>query len=320
MLNPDHDSFSGLYAMSPYDPDKIPVIFVHGLMSSPQTWIQMINTLSSDPGIRSHYQFWFYTYSSGNPVLVSAEKMREAVDAVWKQYGRNRNFNRMVIVGHSMGGLLAKTFALDSGDALLTKLIGREWSEVKQGLRPEEIQQMEKLAVFHQREYVSRIVFMAVPHKGSEMADWSIARWGASLISLPVKMVRNAAALAAKLIPGGNAEEITKKHLQTGIDNLSPDNPVMKGLAEMPLSKRIVYHSIIGNNRKAGVPGGTDGVVKYESSHLDQAESERIVKSGHSVQTNPETIRELVRILNEHLAQKTPSSPDSAASRHTSEN
>ena len=94
----------------------------------------------------------------------------------------------------------------------------------------------------------------------------------------------------------------------------------MKGLAGMPLSKRIVYHSIIGNNRKAGVPGGTDGVVKYESSHLDQAESERIVKSGHSVQTNPETIRELVRILNEHLAQKTPSSPDSAASRHTSEN
>lgn len=320
MLNPDHDSFSGLYAMSPYDPDKIPVIFVHGLMSSPQTWIQMINTLSSDPGIRSHYQFWFYTYSSGNPVLVSAEKMREAVDAVWKQYGRNRNFNRMVIVGHSMGGLLAKTFALDSGDALLTKLIGRVWSEVKQGLRPEEIQQMEKLAVFHQREYVSRIVFMAVPHKGSEMADWSIARWGASLISLPVKMVRNAAALAAKLIPGGNAEEITKKHLQTGIDNLSPDNPVMKGLAGMPLSKRIVYHSIIGNNRKAGVPGGTDGVVKYESSHLDQAESEQIVKSGHSVQTNPETIRELVRILNEHLAQKTPSSPDSAASRQTSEN
>ena len=305
MLNPDHDEFSGLYAMSPYDPDKIPVIFVHGLMSSPQTWIQMINTLSSDPEIRGNYQFWFYTYSSGNPVLVSAGKMREAVDAVWKQYGKDRNFNRMVIVGHSMGGLLAKTFALDSGDTLLTKLFGRPWSEIRKGLRPEEIRQMEQLAVLHQREYVSRIVFMAVPHKGSEMANWSIARWGASLISLPVKMVRNAASLAAKLIPGGSDTERTKRILHTGIDNLSPDNPVLENLAGMPLSSRIVYHSIIGNNRKAGVPGGTDGVVKYESSHLDNVESERIVKSGHSVQTNPETIRELVRILKAHLARET---------------
>ncbi len=304
MLNPDHDQFSGLYAMSPYDSEKIPVIFVHGLMSSPETWIQMINTLSSDPAIRTHYQFWFYTYSSGNPILVSAGTMRKAVDAVWQQYGKNPNFNRMVLVGHSMGGLLAKTFALDSGDSLLTKLIKRPWSEVKQELRPEEIRQMEEIAVFHRREYVSRIVFMAVPHKGSEMADWSIARLGASLISLPVKMVRNAATLAAKLIPGGNATDQAKKHLHTGIDNLSPDNPVLTGLSEMPLSTQIVYHSIIGNNRKAGVPGGTDGVVKYESSHLDNVESERVVKSGHSVQSNPETIRELVRILKEHLQRK----------------
>ena len=60
------------------------MIFIHGLMSSPQTWIQMINTLSSDPEIRSRYQFWFYTYSSGNPVLISAGKMREAVDAWYR--------------------------------------------------------------------------------------------------------------------------------------------------------------------------------------------------------------------------------------------
>lgn len=318
MLNPDHDQFSGLYAMSPYDPDKIPVIFIHGLMSSPQTWIQMINTLSSDPEIRSRYQFWFYTYSSGNPVLISAGKMREAVDAVWKQHGKDRNFNRMILVGHSMGGLLAKTFALDSGDSLLTKLIGRPWSEIKPELRPEEIQKMEEIAVFHQREYVSRIVFMAVPHKGSEMADWSIARWGASLISLPVKMVRNAASLAAKLIPGENAANQAKRHLQTGIDNLSPDNPVLTGISGMPLSSRIIYNSIIGNNRRAGVPGGTDGIVKYESSHLDNVESERIVKSGHSVQTNPETIRELVRILKEHSARKTLPPPEAAAGGATS--
>lgn len=304
MLKPDHEQYSGLYAMSPYDPEKIPVIFVHGLMSSPQTWIQMINTLSSDPEIRRNYQFWFYTYSSGNPILFSAGNMRQAVDKVWKQHGKDPKFSRMVIVGHSMGGLLAKTFALNAGDSLLTRTLGRPWSQAKKELKPEEVRLIEEAAVFNRRDYVTRIIFMAVPHKGSEMADWGIVRWGASLISLPVKMVRDITDLAVKLIPMENADADAKKYLYTGIDNLSPDNPVLDGLSKMRLSDRVVYNSIIGNNKKAGVPGGTDGVVKYESSHLDNVESELVVKSGHSVQSNPETIRELVRILKVHLTEK----------------
>ena len=61
------------------------------------------------------------------------------------------------------------------------------------------------------------------------------------------------------------------------------------------------YHSIIGNNKEGGTPGGTDGIVPYSSSHLDGARSELIVHSGHSAQKNPLAIQEVRRILLLHL-------------------
>ena len=89
----------------------------------------------------------------------------------------------------------------------------------------------------------------------------------------------------------------------TGIDNLDPNNGTLKLLSSLPFAPGVVYHSIIGNREEDGVPGGSDGVVPYLSSHLDGAASELVVKSGHSVQVNPLAIQELRRILIEHLRQ-----------------
>ena len=299
-LHPDRDSAGGLYATAPYDPDKIPLVFVHGLMSSPRTWIQLVNTLMNDPEIRSRYQFWFYAYSSGNPVLASAGELRRALDRTAREYGENANFRKMVVVGHSMGGLLSKTLIMDSGNTLLDRTLGRPWNEAKQELDSSDVRTLEELAVLKRREYVARVVFMAVPHRGSEMADWGIARFAASLVTLPVRMVEGVQRIAAKLLPGNSSLEQARK-LYTGFDNLSPENPVLKLLAETPLSPDVPCNSIVGNREESGVPGGSDGVVSYESAHLDGVESERIVKSGHSVQENAETARELVRILRLHL-------------------
>lgn len=298
-LNPDKDSANGLYALSPYDKDKIPLVFVHGLMSSPQTWIQMVNTLSSDPEIRRNYQFWYYAYSSGNPVLVSARKMRDALDNAARRHGEDPNFRRMVLVGHSMGGLLSKTLLMDSGDTILDRALGRPWQEVRKGLNGREVRFLENLAVLKKRDYVARVVFMAVPHRGSTMADWKISRFAASLVSLPVKLVGEVQNVTEKILP--KTDRRKSRRLYTGFDNLSPDNPVLKLLAETPLAPDVPCHSIIGNREKAGVPGGSDGIVPYESSHLDNVESELIVKSGHSVQENSETVQELSRILRKHL-------------------
>ena len=68
MLNPNRFQ-SGLYTLEPYQPNKIPVVLVHGLLSSIHTWMQMVNALKNDPLIRKHCQFWFFTYSTGKPIL-----------------------------------------------------------------------------------------------------------------------------------------------------------------------------------------------------------------------------------------------------------
>lgn len=299
-LNPAKDSYGGLYALSPYDKDKIPLVFVHGLMSSPQTWIQMVNTLASDPVIRRNYQVWYYTYSSGNPILLSAMKMREALDAAARKHGNDPNFRKMVLVGHSMGGLLSKTFIMNSGDVILDRTLNRPWREARDGLSDKEVRFLEELAILKKRDYVSRVVFMAVPHRGSSMADWGISHFAASLVTLPAKIVKDVQGITEKLFPEKTDRQKSRK-LYTGFDNLSPENPALKALAEIPLASDVPCHSIIGNREKAGVPGGSDGVVSYRSSHLDQVESERIVQSGHSVQGNSEAVRELRRILHKHL-------------------
>ena len=114
MLESDHqEENSGLYLIEPYQPNKIPVLFIHGLMSSPDTWVQMINSLKNDPMIRKRYQFWFYSYSSGVPVLASAGNLRRILLAAREELGTTpearENFDKMVLIGHSMGGLVSRT-------------------------------------------------------------------------------------------------------------------------------------------------------------------------------------------------------------------
>ena len=194
MLRPDSTSAQeGLYLLEPYQPDKIPVVFVHGLMSSLHTWLQMINTLYADPVLRERFQFWGFTYSSGNPVLYSAKLLRDALDAVRAELvasGRStRQFDRMVVVGHSMGGLLSKTLVLDSDGDFAEGILNQPLEQVLGELRPEQQEFVREMLLFRHRDYVRRVVFLAVPHRGSLLARSWLARLGSALIRLPEKMV-----------------------------------------------------------------------------------------------------------------------------------
>ena len=70
------------------------------------------------------------------------------------------------------------------------------------------------------------------------------------------------------------------------------------------MKEGLVYHSIIGDTEQSDHPGGTDGVVPYSSSHLDNAASEVIVHSGHSIHRSPGAMQELLRILLLHLREE----------------
>ena len=310
MLKPaEADPMEGLYLLEPCREDRIPVVLVHGLMSNTRTWLQLLNTLQSDPVLRRYYQFWGFTYSSGNPVLYSAKLLRDALDAVRAELvasGRStRQFDRMVVVGHSMGGLLSKTLVLDSDGGFAEGILNQPLEQVLGELRPEQQEFVREMLLFRHRDYVRRVVFLAVPHRGSLLARSWLARLGSALIRLPEKMVSDVSSVVHNLALHGQlrSSEPDQVRLRTGIDNLDPADQVLQKLSELPFPEEVPRHSIIGNRREAGIPGGSDGVVEYTSSHLDGVESELVVRSGHSVQRHPLAIQELRRILLLHLKQ-----------------
>ncbi|MDR0932025.1 MAG: hypothetical protein LBM70_03285 [Victivallales bacterium] len=307
MLQPEETrQMQGLYMFEPFREDRIPVVLVHGLLSNIRTWMQLINTLQSDPVLRKHYQFWGFTYSSGNPVLLSAKMLRDDLtdeEGKLKQSGVSTTmFSRMVLVGHSMGGLVSELTVKSSGDRLIEPLFGHDYQKILNTLEPEQKNFVEKMMHFEPLPFVKRLVFLAVPHRGSEMAQSWIARLGSYFVKLPIALVTQGEGVIKSLMDRGVFMPNDTK-FATGIDNLDPGNRMLNILNTIPFAPGVVYHSIIGNRREDGVPGGSDGVVPYLSSHLDGAASELVVKSGHSVQVNPLAIQELRRILIEHLRQ-----------------
>jgi len=318
MLESDsEEDNSGLYLIEPYQPGKIPVVFIHGLMSSPDTWVQMINSLKNDPMIRKRYQFWFYSYSSGVPVLASAGNLRKALLAAREELGTTpealANFDRMVLVGHSMGGLVTRTLLQDDPHYIVEQVTHHTWDEICAGLSPEELELAEDYAVLPALPFVHRAVFMAVPHKGSEMAQWSIARLGSRIIHLPQTLLDKVPVFFGMFQRlSGDSEEVERLRdigglgagdgrAFTGLNDLDPDSLFIQALGSSRIKEGVVYHSIIGDQDQEDHPGGSDGVVPYSSSHLDGAESEVIVHSGHSVHRSPAAMRELLRILLLHL-------------------
>jgi hypothetical protein len=87
---------------------------------------------------------------------------------------------------------------------------------------------------------------------------------------------------------------------------MSPGNPAIRTLATLPIAPGVTTHSIIAIKGGGSLGERGDGVVTYRSAHLDEAVSELIVQSGHSVQSHPEAIEEIRRILLQQLGNAGP--------------
>ena len=134
-LNPNQaQAVKGLYMLEPFDPNRIPVVMVHGLWSSPITWMEMFNDLRAFPEIRSHYQFWFYLYPTGQPFWISAAQLRDTLAEVRQTLDpqlQNPTLDQMVLVGHSMGGLVSRMQTVDSGDEFWRLLTDKPFEELQ---------------------------------------------------------------------------------------------------------------------------------------------------------------------------------------------
>ena len=296
----------GLYRFESFDPNRIPIVLVHGLMSDTRTWLQMINTLRNDPELLKKYQIYGFSYSSGNPVPNSAYLLRQALlrerERIVKAGYSPDKFDQMVLIGHSMGGLLSRCAISGSGDIIEKLLTGNgrfSLDKLFEDLNDAQRKKAWKLIRFEPLPFIKRVIFIAVPHRGAKLATSWIGKFGAWCIELPEDVVRRRKNARFKKLM--QSLGISIAGYTTGIDNLDPNNVGLKLINQLPLNSHVPYHSIIGNNKEGGTPGGTDGIVPYSSSHLDGAQSELIVHSGHSAQKNPLAIQEVRRILLLHL-------------------
>lgn len=304
---------SGLMLLRPYEPGKIPVVMVHGLMSSPLAWIPMINELLRDPRIQQNYQFFLYVYPTGVPVPIAASYLRDALLEARQQFdpsGTSPAFGRSVLLGHSMGGLLSHAMVVSSEDRLWAINSERPFEEM---VGPRDVlAELRHYTFFEPLPFVERVVFLATPHHGSEFARRAVGRLGASLIAEP----DHYSDLLAKLVKdnAGDLDARRFRRLPTSIESLEVDAPVLLALLGMPVRPGVKLHSIIGANRPGPRASTTDGVVTYRSSHVDGVVSELVVPSDHSVQKDPKAILEVRRILMEHLNDSAPPATAAAPS------
>lgn len=295
---------NGLYIKDGYQPGKIPVVLVHGTASSPVWWVEMLNTLTADPLVREKYQFWYFVYTSNKGIVMSAAELRDALRervAALDPAGKEEALKKMVVIGHSQGGLLTKLTVVDTGDKLVRAMTGKDISSLKMSRESEA--RLRHYMEVKPLPFVKTVIFMSTPHRGSYQSKaWvrKLLRW---LVTLPANIVATSQEYLEYVSDDvKRAMGLNKKSVFTSVDGMSPKNPIIRTLAEIPLAPHVDGHSIIAVLDDADPTHSNDGVVEYSSAHLEGMKSEFIVRSDHSSQLNPLAIDEVRRILVENLS------------------
>jgi pimeloyl-ACP methyl ester carboxylesterase len=295
VLNPQkYADTARLYQLQPYDPARTPVIFVHGLQETGASWAPMVDTLRNDPWIREHYQFWFFSYPSGYPYPYSAALFRRELDGVKRAFP---NHKRVVLIGHSMGGLICRLMITDAGDKIWRDYFSTP--PAKTPLASDTRKLLEQTLVFNHRPDVESAIFISTPHRGSKLASGWIGRIGASFVRTPRFFTSIYSSTKPLLVADPAARRLNR--MPNSVDTLEPNDRFVQAVNKLPITPVIPYHSIMGDRGRADTPNSSDGVVPYWSSHLEGARSELIVNSDHGAQYNPQAIREVARILKRNL-------------------
>ncbi len=295
---------TGLYFLQPYDPKKIPIVMVHGLKSSPDAFRYIINDLSPEPWFREKYQIWLFNYPTGNPWLYTGIKFREYIHSATKYartQGDDTQLNKMVVLCHSMGGLITRSSVTEPGTVFYDEHFDKPLDQLK--VTPNTRKLIASGMLYKPLKEPKRVVFLAVPHHGSPLANMRFAMMTSNIIRLPKTLTVDLldATLHSAKESAAAGEEAPR--MPTSISSLSPKSRGIKALAKLPLPKGIHFHSIVGNRGRGQIPDCSDGVVPYKSSCVNPVESEKVVPWGHGVTDCPVSSEEIKRILKLHLQQ-----------------
>jgi pimeloyl-ACP methyl ester carboxylesterase len=292
-----------VHLLQPYDPDRRIIIMLHGLASSPEAWINVANEVLGDETLRNNYQIWQIYYPTNHPIAFNNRAVRDAIEKTLKHFdpsGKAKASQDVVLVGHSMGGVLSRLLVSSTGDHLWSSFLAKH--EIKRKRREQVEAKIGPYLQFEPMPQISRAIFAAAPHRGTPFAENRVSRWASSLVKLPFSVLNRFSEIAQVLVDPNSASPVAMTRGFNSIDNLSNLDPFILATADLPISPKVSYHSIIGNyTPELLLQRSSDGVVPYSSSHLEGAASEKVIPSWHSVQETPEAILEIRRILHEHL-------------------
>ena len=205
--------------------------------------------------------------------------------------------DQMVLVGHSMGGIVAQLQCTCSYDILWRQAAKRSLETVR--TTPAMRERLRRVFFFDPSPLVKRVVFIGTPHRGSTRSRRLIGRVASSLVHLSGPEEVQYRQLM------DNNRDIFAEYLwdswPTSIDLLEPSNPLLQALACMPFNRCVRRHTIIATGGMAisGEPG--DGVVSVSSARQAGVCSELLVPVRHEeLHRNATTVNELLRILREH--------------------
>lgn len=294
-----------LYLMQPYDPHRRILLMLHGLASSPEAWVNVANEILGDETLRRNYQVWQVYYPTNMPLAANRTSIYHTVMGALRHFdpqGVAPASRDIVLIGHSMGGVLARLLVSSSGDNIW------QWFEKAYPVTAERVVKLQgrKRATFYFEPMpgVNRAIFIAAPHRGTDIAAGRLGRWFASLVSIPLTLLANVDNMASALARGKDERPGSTKplHIPNSIENLSATDSFVQVASALQISPDVKYHSIIAKaNPNAPLADSDDGLVPYLSAHLEGAQSEAVIISGHSVQENGHAILEIRRILHEHV-------------------
>ncbi|MFM7109034.1 MAG: esterase/lipase family protein [Planctomycetaceae bacterium] len=295
------DTRPRLELLEPHRPGRIPVVFIHGLASDEGTWFDMINELRGWPEFHRRFEPWVYQYPTGAAFLMSAAALRRELAQAAAELdpdGVDPALRQMVLVGHSMGGLHAKVQASSAGTAIWDAIAWEPFDRLR--LPPAARGRMAEAYFFEAAPHVTRIVCIATPHRGSILASLGVGR----AASLAVKSPPEAQAVhdaAVTLNPGAFKPDFAKR-VPTTIDMLEPSSGLLHAIEGLRPACWVAVHSVVGTGHLSVTGGRDDCVVSEASAHTAGARSEIAVPATHTkVHHHPDTIREVQRILAEHV-------------------
>ena len=291
---------SQLFFLNRYEPTKVPVVFVHGLLCGPAVWKNSVNELLADPALRRRYQPVCFMYPTKLPIPVTAARLRELLKRSRDKLDparQNPGYSRIVLVGHSMGGLVSQMQVIDSGNDFWRAFFVASPQKVARRI-DSKTRRMVNSALFFQRvPEVKRVIFISTPHHGSDLADVTMFRAILRLILFLPKTTRQSLQALVDL-PGDFVQPILRDFHGWGVEgteNLSTRHPFFGALAKH--RPQVPFNSIIATQGEVDFRNGGDGIVTYTSAHLAGAVSETTVPYTHGCLEKPDTVQAVMKIL-----------------------